>query len=714
MSDLSSNRQYLLEQLGSLNAAEERINQDLQAHFSALIGRNAGTSSSSSKMSLFDPTGTSSTIVTDLQKVERFAPIFETIHQNSSKLAAQVDDCRLLSERLSSLVRQLDLKQMRAQKALACTEDILNLKDCKFKIIAAIEEKDLSAAVGFLRQVHDIDQKAAKTSEDYEVIVQKEAEVKEMVRAEFQDAVSAADTDRVMALCPLLQTLGLEVEARDNFLVFMEKNVFIGVSADAASVEGATDPSTAYAQALSSVFNATYLIIQQYLPMVIQGLESSLGDIYFLRKLHKRCEQEAGTVLKRYMKYRGVKDVISNIKSNGVASASINQAEVHVIMDELALLIQFCCKYSKYLKHVCHGAESKVRSKLVDEHSVEFTKKDKEHAVVVFSGPQEFDRIVDELVGKYYVEGEQWLMRQGMINTLPRIIEEGTKLDECFFVLQKCGLRSIATNNIQASCAVLNYISDLISTDLLQQANQMMDFAVAKVLHSLQDHISRYRKSLIIEDPSADNASQSKGNALSKGFTNAISLASTLAGGVSSNTSATTSADVSSNAGIIFHESGGFTLAGVGNGEDPWGTSMYLEAFNIVELCSRYTDRLNKDLTLAGQTVFDDDGKSGDGGKQNNKKQSGGRGTTAGSKHSLMVAVTTSDIDKLKVCRDNFDTAKALFSNVGSAGIFLQQCFLILFLGTSARHGKSNCYNAKLNERDNSFHTGKECYIWWC
>ena len=52
--------------------------------------------------------------------------------------------------------------QMRSQQALACTEDIINLKDCKAKILAAIEQRDLSAAVSIIRQVHSIELKAAK------------------------------------------------------------------------------------------------------------------------------------------------------------------------------------------------------------------------------------------------------------------------------------------------------------------------------------------------------------------------------------------------------------------------------------------------------------------------------------------------------------------------------------------------------------------------
>ena len=646
--DLASSRKVLLEQLAILTAEEEQINAELEAHFSTLVGRSITSSLGSSKSSNNPVLFESSSIMNDLQKVERFAPVYESIKQNSAKMSLQVDDCCNLSERLSSIVRKLDTKQIRAQKALACTEDILNLKDCKFKIIAAIEDKNLTAAVKYIRQVHEIDEKAAKTSEDYDIIVQKEQEVKEMVRSAFQEAISQSDTNAVMGLCPLLQTLGLEAEARDNFLVFMEEKVFIGVSADAQDAD-ATDPSTAYAQTLSSVFNSTYLIIQQYLPMVIQGLENSLGDVYFIRKLHKRCEQEAGLVLKRYMKFRGVKEVIQSLKASN--TSAVNNADVHSIMDELALLIQYCCKYSKYLRHVCSGAESKTRTKLTDDVNVGGTN----NSVVVFSGTLDFDKMVDELVSKYYLEGEQWLMRHGMQHTLPKMIEEGAKLDECFFVLQKCGLRSIATHNIHAACAILNYVSDLISSDLLNQANDMMNYAVSKLINTLQDHIAKYRKSITASDEDQD---ANRSNSLAKGFTSAMSLASTLAGGVSSSSSEVAPTD------IVFHESGGFTLSNVGNSSDPWGVAILLEAFNIVELCTRYTDRLNKDLNVAGHTVFDTEDGALTNKLDNKNKKGGSIASKSKDATKALSSIFTSDVDKLKVCKDNFENAKMLFTNV--------------------------------------------------
>lgn len=100
----------------------------------------------------------------------------------------------------------------------------------------------------------------------------------------------------------------------------------------------------------------------RHLPMVIQGMENSLGDVHFIRKLHAKCEQESGLVLKRYMKYRHIKMTMSNMKNANNNVKQILPSEIHVILDELALLIQYCCMYAKYLKRLTDGAEKRKRS----------------------------------------------------------------------------------------------------------------------------------------------------------------------------------------------------------------------------------------------------------------------------------------------------------------------------------------------------------------
>ena len=254
-------KKELQAELNKLITEESAFDSDLRQYFNAL----ADGKSLQSSLKSFD----SVDLGNNIKKIEEFSPCFEAMIQDSKKLANQVEDCRTLSDRLSIIVRRLDIMQIRAQQALACAEDVMNLKEFKSKIIGAMEQNQLPLAVSFIRQVHDIDLQAAKASDDYGAIQQAEREVKIMVQNDFNKAIDENNINKVMSLCPLLQTLGLEEEARDTFLTFVEKTVFIAVSADSSAVDDAVDPATGYAQALSNVFNSTYIILQRYVNLII-------------------------------------------------------------------------------------------------------------------------------------------------------------------------------------------------------------------------------------------------------------------------------------------------------------------------------------------------------------------------------------------------------------------------------------------------------------
>lgn len=594
-------RQELEAELLKLNQQETILDNELREFFTALSNNNNG-----SRLSNFD----SISMINSVNKIEQFAPIFEAMTQDSKKLAAQVEDGRSISDKMSMIIRRLDLMQIRAQQALACTEDIINLKECKIRMLKAMEDGNLPQAVSYIRQVHDIDVEAAKASDDYGEIMNAENDLRELVRKEFAKAMEDSSINSVVALCPLLQTLGLETEARDNFLDFMERTVFIAVSADACSVDGATDPATGYCQAISNVFNSSFVILQRYLPMVIQGLESSFGDIHFVRRLHAKCETESGAILKRYMKYRNIKDIIASAKSN---SSKVTPAEMHVVLDELALLIQYCCSYSKYIKQLCLGAESRKRPAASGTSQSSSPVK----AMVVFSGPTEFDKMVDELINKYYMEGEKWIMKLGVKNALSSSTDEGGGLDECFFVLQRCGQRAIATNNIHAACAVLRLVSDLLSTDLLNKAADNLSVSATKIGSIIQDQMTRY-----IKNATSDGVIESASSAsLSKGIKSAISLASSITRGKGA-------------------ENEDDSRVG-GNDDDEWGVASSTHVFNLVETCIRYTDRLNRDVWNAGMSVF---------------------GTAVENNLSPTKPAINPDVEKLKLCKEDFDAAKMAFA----------------------------------------------------
>ena len=339
----------------------------------------------------------------------------------------------------------------------------------------------------------------------------------------------------------------------------------------------------------------------------------------------------------------------------GPGGKAISPADVHAMLDELALLIQYCCLYSKYLRQLTAGAESRVRQ------SAEGGGSSGTHAsssslatptptpASVFAGPGEFDKMVDELINKYYMEGERWLMHQGARSAFPKSPdEEAAGLDECFFVLQRCGQRAIATNNVHAACAVLHFVSDLLSSQLLTKASDLLTLSAVKATAVVQEHMMRYK--------GADSATA--GASLSKGLKSAISLASSIAGG-----------------GAASAESDD------GDGaDDPWGIAKFMEVFNLVERCVRYTERLGRDISNAGEAVFGGGegkgrGRSSSVGGSNSGSSSGGAGGKTSSSPNPnppggKTSSSSTEMDKIRLCREDFEAAKVSFSQVTHRKIY--------------------------------------------
>jgi hypothetical protein len=213
-------RAHLEQELLKIKGEESKIDAELALFFKSA----SNESSSGNSFASYD-------IPNTLKKIQEFAPCFEVVEQDSKKFVNQVEDCRALSERISGIVRRLDTMQIRSQQALACTESIIDLKNNKMKITKAIEDKNLVLAVKYIKQTHSVDEKASlMNSDDYTAILEKEKEVKALVQKDFATAIADSNIKQVMSLCPLLQTLGLEAEARDSFLDFMEVSCCVACS----------------------------------------------------------------------------------------------------------------------------------------------------------------------------------------------------------------------------------------------------------------------------------------------------------------------------------------------------------------------------------------------------------------------------------------------------------------------------------------------------
>ena len=239
------------------------------------------------------------------------------------------------------------------------------------------------------------------------------------------------------------------------------------------------------------------------------------------------------------------------------------------------------------------------------------TGQDKGKILVFPEGKTTFEKMVNELINRYYMEGEQHLMKSSMEKAFEdRDDTEISGLDECFFVLQRCGHRAVATNNINGACGVLHMISDLLLSDLLLQVTALLNMAITKMSVAVTDHtrkglIAQGDTSQTVSDGSVDITSVLKG---------ATSLASSITG---------QQTDVDGN-NVVVGDEGGMH-----------GLTAYIENFNTVEICSKYTERLRREVQCASDQVF---------------------------------TALDEEMDKMKLCLQDFESVKTAYGQVLRTG----------------------------------------------
>lgn len=120
---------------------------------------------------------------------------------------------------------------------------------------------------------------------------------------------------------------------------------------------------------------------------------------------------------------------------------------------------------------------------------------------------------------------------------------------------------------------------------------------------------------------------------------------------------------------------------------DTFGVGKHMEAFNAVEMCIRYTERLLKDSTTAGGAVFGND----DSGAVKASTGTSNVLSSPATKQSSALSPSL-DTDKLRLCKESFETAKSAFNQALKQGmdklvVSAQGIFKDVLTQTLGRHG---------------------------
>jgi hypothetical protein len=304
------------------------------------------------------------------------------------------------------------------------------------------------------------------------------------------------------------------------------------------------------------------------------------------------------------------------------------------------------------LNLLCDGAESRVRCDTNDNEGAKH--------MSVFQGPTNFEKMTDELINKYYLEGEQWLIVNG-IQSLLSINSSSTEsdnrntnpsdmsdaVDGCFYILQRCSLRSLGTHHIHAACATLHLISDHLSGHVLRSFSDKLNASVNKIFGIVRDNMNKFLHANAEQSSAQANSSSSGGGStLALGIQSALLLAASITSGTAtSNTVAKPSVAGRTNSSAKLSESE--SLGGSSN-SSVWGMASVMEIFNQVELCVQYTESLKSEILKTGNGIF---------GLKSSEDNSDSRGSKL---HERLI----DDYQKFVLCVEEFNCCKEHFSQV--------------------------------------------------
>jgi len=395
---------------------------------------------------------------------------FETIAYQARLLEGQIEQSRVLSERVSRTVRQLDEAQMNVQQALALVEDVVNLKGCANGVLCALKEDDLVGATGYVRQFHDIASVAAKASDDYERMIASERDLQTKVMAMFETATAQGNSDDVARYCALLGPLGLTAEGVKGYLNFARQEIGKVIESQPEASHG--DLSDIAGESLQRLFNGAAAFLDVHVAVCAAALSQSGGGPALLQLVHHDIEDAAVKVVRKYITDMELAKSCAappmhSTKTKQKSEFEVSIEQLNEKLDGIALIMQHTESYDRFVRHKARELEKMdqlqtqilpVQTKLNEalaELGGFFTLLEQNQLGISLAKALEMDDLPDSA---------QAAIKTGDLASLRGCTTSA--VEDSMYVCQSSVMRAVASGHPQTAAAVFNHVTNLLESNL--------------------------------------------------------------------------------------------------------------------------------------------------------------------------------------------------------------------------------------------------------
>ncbi|KAK2649949.1 hypothetical protein Ddye_017438 [Dipteronia dyeriana] len=410
-----------------------------------------------------------------LLHLQKSAEVLDIVKADSDHMLSNVRSTSDLADQVSGKVRELDLAQSRVNDTVFRIDAIVERNNCLDGVKTAMDEENFEAAAKYVQRFIEIDGKYKDSGSDQrEQLLAAKKQLEGIVKKRVIAAVDQRDHGTILRFIKLYSPLGIEEEGLQVYVGYLKKVIGMRWRMEYENLvelmEQIQDQSQInFVGCLTNLFKDIVLAIEEN-DNILRGLCGEEGIVYAICELQEECDSRGCMILKKYMEYRKLAKLSSDInaQNNNLLAVGVSEGpdprEVEMYLEEILSLMQLGEDYTEFMVSKIKSLSS-VDPELVPRATKAFR-----------SGS--FSKVAQDITG-FYVILEGFFMVENVRKAI-RIDEHvpdsltTSMVDDVFYVLQSCLRRSISTSNISSVIAVLSGASSLLSNEYQEALQQKM------------------------------------------------------------------------------------------------------------------------------------------------------------------------------------------------------------------------------------------------
>ncbi|XP_058105024.1 conserved oligomeric Golgi complex subunit 4-like [Magnolia sinica] len=384
-----------------------------------------------------------------LVSLHRSSDVLDIVRADSDHMLSSVRSTADLADHVSRKVRELDLAQSRVQSTLSRIDAIVERANCIDGVKKALESEDYESAANFVSTFLQIDAKYKDSgSEQRDQLLESKCQLESIVRKRLDTAVDQRDHPTILRFVRLFSPLGLEQDGLQIYVFYLKKVINLRSKLEFEHLLELAEQNVGQNQVnfvgcLTNLFKDIVLAVEEN-DEILRSLCGEDGVVYAICELQEECDSMGSKILEKYMEYRKLAQLASEINSYSKDLLSVGSAEgpdpreVELYLEEILSLTQLGEDYMEFMVSKIRGLSS-VDPELGPRATKAFR-----------SG--KFNRMVQDLTG-FYVILEEFFMVENVRKAIKideQVVDSLTTsmVDDVFYVLQSCCRRAISTSNI--------------------------------------------------------------------------------------------------------------------------------------------------------------------------------------------------------------------------------------------------------------------------